>query len=323
MKVQTRFFCMIVFWASNVIVLWAQTKNSDQQKYINTYSTIAVKQMNKHKVPASITLAQGILESASGKSTLAVESKNHFGIKADASWQNKKKLYQTKEILKDNKQGHRFPKVISITKLSNGKYEYVVKDWFRVYNNVEESFEDHSLFLKKPRYAPLFELKMTDYKAWAIGLQECGYATSQNYANSLINLIERYELYRYDRKGGSVSPGTLKKMRSLYEQYGLTFVIAEENDNLEQIAYDTGISVKKLRKYNEIPEDFPIEKGSRIYMEKKKAKAAKPNYEHVVKIGDSMHSIAQQYGIRVKNLYRLNAQTYNYVPVEDDVLRLR
>lgn len=321
MKVQTRFF-ILVLGVCNIMSLWAQ-KDPDQLEYINRYNKTARAQMVKHKIPASITLAQGILESASGKSKLAVESNNHFGVKADGSWTKKKKLYQTREIFDNNKQGYRFPEVVSITQQSNGNYEYIVKDWFRVYDNVDESFEDHSVFLQKQRYTPLFQLDIMSYKEWALGLQKCGYATSDKYANSLISLIERYELFHYDRMVLPVSPLGPKRMRNLYEQYGLTFVIADENDNLAQIAYDTDMPLKKLKKYNEIPEDFPILKGDRIYMEKKASKASKPNYEHIVKVGDSMHNIAQQYGMRLNNLYRLNKLAGNYVPNEGDILRLR
>ena len=153
--------------------LVAQTKQTQVNlDYIEKYSSIAVKKMHEHGIPASITLAQGILESGAGNSVLAKKSNNHFGIKCHNDW-NGEKVYHDDDV-KD--------------------------DCFRKYPSVEDSYEDHSQFLKRPRYASLFNLKTTDYKGWAKGLKQCGYATDPNYSNRLINLIETYELQKYDQQ---------------------------------------------------------------------------------------------------------------------------
>ncbi len=141
-KAATLFFCLFA--------VFTKAQNSDYQRYIERYASLAVDQMHRHKIPASITLAQGLLESGAGKGDLARRANNHFGIKVGGSWTGP-------YILKDDD-------------ARNEK--------FRVYGSVKESYEDHSLFLKKPRYASLFNLKMTDYKAWAHGLKRCGYATN-------------------------------------------------------------------------------------------------------------------------------------------------
>lgn len=140
--------------------------------YIERFSSIAIREMNSSGVPASITLAQGLLESGNGNSKLAREANNHFGIKCTSEWKGK-------TILKDDDQKD---------------------DCFRVYASPEESFEDHSEFLKRKRYAALFELDKNDYQGWAKGLKAAGYATNPRYAELLISLIERYKLNRFDSK---------------------------------------------------------------------------------------------------------------------------
>ncbi|MEJ7693796.1 glucosaminidase domain-containing protein [Daejeonella sp.] len=144
--------------------------------YIERFKAIAIKEMNSYGIPASITLAQGLLESGNGNSSLARDANNHFGIKCTPEWKGK-------TILKDDDQ---------------------IDDCFRVYTSPEESFRDHSEFLKRKRYAPLFELNKDDYRGWAAGLKEAGYATNPRYADLLITLVDRYDLSKYDRKEGFV-----------------------------------------------------------------------------------------------------------------------
>ncbi|MEJ7780704.1 MAG: glucosaminidase domain-containing protein [Daejeonella sp.] len=146
------------------------------ENYIERYKAIAIKEMNSSGIPASITLAQGILESGNGNSSLAREANNHFGIKCTADWKGK-------SILKDDDQKD---------------------DCFRVYTSAEESFRDHSEFLKRKRYAPLFELNKNDYVGWANGLKQAGYATNPRYAELLITLVERYDLGKFDRREGQI-----------------------------------------------------------------------------------------------------------------------
>lgn len=288
--------------------------SSTYQQYINTYSDLAVKKQKEYGIPASITLAQGLLESGAGQSKLAKNANNHFGIKCH-DWSGPT-IYHD-----DDKKG----------------------ECFRKYKYPEESYSDHSLFLKeRSRYSELFKLSSKDYKGWAKGLQKYGYATDKTYANKLIKLIEDYELYRFDSgtsssktsssgKTSSSSSSSSKKnepakatvTRASQKMYGLTFVYAQNNDTFEKIAAETGVKVKSLKSFNEIPGNFPLQRGDIVYLEKKKKKADKPYYDHVVKTGESMHDIAQMYGVQMKNIYKLNKKKDNYVPSKGDVLKLR
>ena len=280
-----------------------QHKLASYQKYIKTYGTLAIKQQTQYKIPASITLAQGLLESGAGQSDLARRSNNHFGIKCH-EWKGARVYHD------DDLRG----------------------ECFRKYNTVEQSYIDHSKFLaERPRYASLFKLRVTDYKGWAKGLQKCGYATDRAYANKLIKVIEDYELYRYDRmkvvkkttKRTITQPKPAQPAYQVYRTHGLIYVYAQENDDFDHIAANLGFSPRKLRKYNEVPEDFPLEKGDIIYLEKKKKKADKTYSQHVVQVGESMHDIAQKYGIQIKSLYKMNKKSADYIPMEGDVLKLR
>ncbi|KAA6301065.1 MAG: Autolysin [Candidatus Ordinivivax streblomastigis] len=302
MKIQHTILCIFCFSGLVYPVMSAPKKSPKTIDYIEKHSDLAVRHMKKYKIPASIILSQGILESGVGMSECARLHKNHFGIKANTSWKGKKQKMLTSEY-------------------RNGKLlrEY---HWFRVYDKVEDSYEDHSLFLLQPRYSKLFLLDITDYKGWAKGLQVCGYATDIAYANKLIKVIEDYELYGFDTKKIKNKP-RIKISRNIYKSHNLVYVLAEANDNLNQIADDLGFGVKKLVKYNEVPEGYPLRKGDIVYLEKKKKKADKPYFEHIVQVGESMHQISQQYGMQVKRLYKLNKQSFDYVPVEGDVLRLR
>ena len=282
---------------------YGQHKLAAYQKYIKTYGTLAIKQQTQYKIPASITLAQGLLESGAGQSDLARRSNNHFGIKCH-EWKGARVYHD------DDLRG----------------------ECFRKYSTVEQSYTDHSKFLaERPRYASLFKLRITDYKGWAKGLQKCGYATDRAYANKLIKVIEDYELYRYDRmkvvkkttKRTITQPKPAQPAYQVYRTHGLIYVYAQENDDFDHIAASLGFSPSKLKKYNEVPEDFPLEKGDIVYLEKKKKKADKPYEQHVVQVGESMHGIAQKYGIQIKSLYKMNKKSADYIPMEGDVLKLR
>lgn len=291
----------------SVLIFFIFTPSFSQAKrykiydeYISTYKTIAIDQMKRYKIPASITLAQGLLESGAGKSSLTVSSNNHFGIKCHSDWTGEK-----------------------VYKADDGP-----NDCFRKYKKAEDSFEDHSKFLTKTRYKKLFDLEITDYRGWARGLQQAGYATDKAYANKLIKLIEDYELYQHDKERSGKSKDDTPSFRpeyshTPYKTHNLIYVIAIDGDNYEAIAAEFGFKPKDLYKYNEVPEGFPLKKGDLVYFQKKKSKADKPYYEHVVQVGESMHSISQLYGIKVKNLYKMNKKDFEYVPEEGDVLKLR
>ena len=301
MKLTIRIFCLL-FFITTFAEAATQRKVPSYEKYIKTYSDLAVQHQKKYKIPASITLAQGLLESGAGQSDLARRSNNHFGIKCHSDWRGGRVYHD------DDLRG----------------------ECFRKYKRVEDSYEDHSKFLLRSRYERLFDLKITDYKGWARGLQKCGYATDRAYANKLIKVIEDYELYRYDTgKGHKISQKEREKQKypklryTIYRTFGLLYVYAKENDSFDRIAQSLDFKVKDLKKFNEVPEDFPLQKGDIVYLEKKKKKADKPYYDHVVQIGESMHSISQKYGIQIKSLYKINKKDKDYNPEEGDVLKLR
>ncbi|MBE6286575.1 MAG: LysM peptidoglycan-binding domain-containing protein [Mediterranea massiliensis] len=305
MKIQR--YILFILFLFGLITLQAQRKNSRYQAYIKEYASLAVEQMNEHKIPASITLAQGLLESGAGMSTLAKKSNNHFGIKCHRDWRGKKTYHD------DDARG----------------------ECFRVYSNVKDSYEDHSLFLKNgSRYAFLFKLKITDYKGWAKGLKKAGYATDPSYANRLITIIEDYELYKYDNQGMSKREARrwekeLKKKpwlanpHQVYIANGLAYVVARDGDTFQLLGKEFGINWKKLVRYNDLHEDYTLEEGDIIYLKQKMKKADKKYKEYVVRDGDSMHSISQKFGIRLKNLYRMNKKSGDYIPEVGDKLRLR
>lgn len=287
----------------------AQHRSKIYEDYIDKYSDVAVEHMERYKIPASIKLAQGLLESGAGMSDLARRSNNHFGIKCHRNWSGQR--------------------VYAADDLPN--------DCFRKYARVEESYRDHSDFLVAgSRYRNLFDLSVTDYKGWARGLQKSGYATDKAYANKLIKLIEDYELYRFDDK--KYRKGTTRRQREVqrqaevaqvtwthqpYKTHGLVYVVAVDGDTFASIAREFNFEETALLKFNEVPEDFPLSEGDIVYFQKKKPRADKPYFEHEVQVGESMYSISQKYGIQLRNLYRLNKKNYEYIPEEGDVLKLR
>ena len=306
-----RYIVGILFALVNVFFANAQ-RSAAFDRYINSYSQIAIEQERKYNIPASIKLAQAILESGAGTSYLAQEANNHFGIKCHTEWTGAR-AYKDAEI---------------------------PNECFRRYGSVADSYEDHSRFLtERPRYERLFYIGKSDYRGWAKGLQDCGYATDQGYANKLIRIIETYQLYLYNSDSSpagrrivqtttrTASPTMNSRSalytRDIYKTYGLIYAMARSNESLESIARELGFSVKVLAKYNEIPVNFPLQQGDVIYLQKKKKTADPPNYYHTVCIGESMHSISQRYGMLVDRLYKLNRKKADYVPLEGDILKLR
>ncbi|HHX31213.1 MAG TPA: LysM peptidoglycan-binding domain-containing protein [Bacteroidales bacterium] len=289
--------------------LFGQSGVRTYEIYIEKYSDLAIEHMERYSIPASITLAQGILESGAGMSDLARRSNNHFGIKCHRGWS-----------------GNR---VFAADDTPN--------DCFRSYARVEDSYQDHSEFLVGgSRYRNLFELSITDYKGWARGLQQSGYATDRAYANKLIKLIEDYELYRFDDK--KYRKGVSRKQREAirnaeasmatwkhqpYITHGLVYVIAVDGDTFGSISNEFGFKEEDLLKFNEVPSDFPLIDGDIVYFQKKKKRADKGYEYHTVQVGESMYSISQIYGIQLRNLYRLNKKSYEYIPEEGDLLKLR
>lgn len=281
------FALLLVCTASNAQMRW----NQSYQTYINQYKDLAIEQMLRYRIPASITLAQGLFESRAGQSDLARQGNNHFGIKCH-NWTGPTQYHD------DDARG----------------------ECFRVYQDAKQSYEDHSLFLARQyRYSRLFNLSPTDYKGWAHGLKACGYATNPQYASKLIQIIELYKLNDYDKAksydrfmathSGTDKPinaeGTLHPIHIFNENY---YLYAREGDTFKSIGREVNISWRKLAKYNEMDKKTILHKGDIVYLKKKRKKAPKQYKKrpHTVMPGESMYTISQKYGIRLKNLYKMN-----------------
>lgn len=277
---------------SNAQLKW----NSAYQAYVDQYKDLAIEQMLKYNIPASITLAQGLLESSAGRSDLTRAGNNHFGIKCHG-WTGRRTYHD------DDEAG----------------------ECFRAYDNAKQSYEDHSRFLAtQSRYAKLFALPRYDYKGWSRGLKQCGYATNPQYATKLIQIIELYSLNRYDKatrydhfiakhasedKAGA--DGTLHTIKAYNHNY---YIIARTGDTFKSLSKELGISSGKLAKYNERNKKDTLAQGDVVYLKKKRNKAEKTykNKLHTVKNGESMYYIAQKYGIRLKSLYKKNRLSPDY-----------
>ncbi len=329
----TRVSVLLLYVIVFPVILCAQHGNAAYRAYIEDYHKIAIAQHKAHGIPASITLAQGILESGAGKGTLAVKANNHFGIKCH-DWKGAKVYHD------DDKKN----------------------ECFRKYKKASDSYEDHSAFLTgRPRYAPLFELSSTDYKGWAHGLKKCGYATDPAYAYKLIAIIEEYELHRFDlvsakepksftaknkaakqkrqktpktkvidqgsNKGKNNLPpvGTVAAYltHDVLKVNGLRYVIAQPGDSYGSIADEFGIKEKNILVYNEMPDKSKPDAGERVYLQKKKRKAPKGFETHVIQPGESLYSIAQFYGIRLIDLYDMNNMPYTERAEVGQVIKVR
>ena len=305
----TKRICLFLFACLFFIShLSAQMRwNSVYQEYIDQYKDLAIEEMLRYNIPASITLAQGIFESGAGRSELSVKGNNHFGIKCHG-WTGRS-VYHDDDAR---------------------------NECFRAYDNVLQSYEDHSKFLRyNVRYNSLFTLQRTDYRGWAQGLKACGYATNPRYADKLIELIELYKLYELDKatsydkfmakRGGydkPVSQGmSLHPIKIYNKNY---YIIARAGDTFKGIGEEIDISYRKIAKYNERDKNDVLHVGEIIYLKKKQKKADKAykNRPHIVKAGESMYSIAQRYGIRLKSLYKKNHLSPDYQARVGDTLRV-
>ena len=294
----------LIFLLFQPLVVFGQ--NNAYRQYIETYKEMAIDQMHRYGIPASITLAQGLLESGAGNSTLTRKANNHFGIKVGMNWTGPYVLQD------DDAKGEKF----------------------RKYRNAAESYEDHSLFLKNGRrYASLFTLKSTDYKGWAHGLKKAGYATNPKYAQLLIHIIETYDLTRFDhasrhsrnRHGKSEErfyAASAYEVRRCNKNY---YVIAKQGDTFNSIGKAMGISARKLRRYNEVDKRYVLQEGDIVYLEKKQKRADKQlkNQFHEVQAGESMYSIAQQYGMRLETLYKTNKLPADHAVSAGELLKIR
>tara|TARA_B110000211_G_scaffold219459_1_gene265215 strand:- start:124 stop:1032 length:909 start_codon:yes stop_codon:yes gene_type:complete len=290
-------------------------KRLTPQDYLDNYTDDAIEEMNRAGVPASITLAQGMLESGYGNSPLARKANNHFGIKCHSDWTGP--IFRVDDDKKD--------------------------ECFRKYKSVKHSFRDHSNFLRgKKRYASLFELKITDYKGWAKGLRKAGYATNKKYAKLLIDLIERHDLNQYVKKKGR------RKKKNKEAKKKDKIIESEESDDFEvnysaskiqlsdnwikyvnvtkgytfyKISKETGVPLKRLYKYNECDKHTVLSLGDRVYLQPKKRKSKTKTY--IFKEGDDLYRISQKFGIKLKSIYKRNRWSSSHKPVSGDVIILR
>ena len=252
-------------------------QNLTREQYIKKYKDVAIKQMHKHKIPASIILAQGCLESNNGNSTLARKANNHFGIKCHDGWKGRK------------------------VKMDDDKKN----ECFRKYSNALDSYTDHSYFLtSRPRYHSLFDLPITDYKGWAHGLKAAGYATNPKYAVLLIDIIEKYQLYKYDT--GEAYKQTKEKERADRKAAQLK----KKRERLERKAARAAKKAQKANfKYFEFTGETPQTtiKTLEDAVQPPKGEAQQPKSTvYKVKQGDTLYSIAKRHGVTVDVLYKLN-----------------
>jgi LysM repeat protein len=276
----------------------APAQRLSAEEYIAQWKDVAVKKMKEHGIPASITLAQGLLESGNGNSELARNGNNHFGIKCTPDWTGGKTYHDD-----DQK-----------------------NECFRKYNNAAQSYEDHAKFLKRPRYAALFELQPTDYKGWAQGLKKAGYATDPNYPQKLINLIERYELHNLDRgvdvayKPAQQKPPAKPAKRTqpqgdvivvgagrevdLFEGR-IKFIRAKAGDDLRRVARDLEMTHGMLARWNDLDKEARLQEGQVVFIQPKR-NASRSEQVHLVKAGESLWSISQQRGVKLAKLEKYN-----------------
>lgn len=279
----------------------AQKKTREQ--YVSEYYKMAIEEMNRYRIPASITLAQGILETESGNSDLCRIAKNHFGIKCKTTWQGMK-------FIKDDD-----------TK----------NECFRAYSSAEESFRDHSLFLVNgDRYANLFTFDIKDYKSWAYGLKEAGYATAKTYPQMLLKHIEDLKLYQFDNYGSMKSMSNIKiedeqnqdsssnisaEERKKLIQNELSSLAKSRANNLNYVTLDRNLTLMDISKINNIPflnlilfneldGEQLLMPGQNIFLQKKLS--SNPVGKHIVKAGESIYDISQIYGMTSESIRRFN-----------------
>ena len=324
-------FCSIILaiLVADGQVTYAQQRLSAKYlNYIDEYKDIAIEQQRRHGIPASITLAQGLLESQAGQSRLATAGNNHFGIKC-TGWAGDTIRHDDDEL----------------------------QECFRSYASAAESYNDHSLFLKRKRYEPLYALDITDYKGWAQTLKKCGYATDPKYPEKLINIIETYELFQYDdsryqalaRTEETTEPAAkpAKKVQQMgsdaqlesevedmlaaeigqqhvvRRRRGLYCITAREGDTFTSLATELDVKPDKLAKFNDMHRDDVIAPGDVIWLEQKAKKASDEHSEHLVTEGETLLKVAQYYGIQLKSLAKLNKIKPDAEIAPGDVLILR
>jgi LysM repeat protein len=300
---------------------------SSAESYIDRFKYLAINEMKRTGVPASITLAQGLIESDMGRSNLATKANNHFGIKCHDDWNG--------PVIKQNDDKR--------------------NECFRKYRQPEESYKDHSDFLRsEPRYKSLFSLEITDYKGWARGLKRAGYATNPEYANMLIRKIEEYNLSNYDRgipvsekaynrsdtvpekQDNSLASKSEKTIGNVNGNFAVTavrsrvleknriqYIIVKEGDTPESLEKEFQLLRWELPRYNELKPDFKLIAGQILYLQPKREKAEVGNDFHITSGGETMYGISQIFGIKLKSLLLMNRMTEGQEPVTGQKIWLR
>jgi len=305
-------------------------KSGDSQmNYIQQFKDAAIAEMDRAGIPASITLAQGILESAAGNSELARTANNHFGIKCSSNWSGKS--VKKKDDDRD----------------ANGG---LIESCFRKYDDPRQSFFDHSEFLRDPRkynrYGFLFNLDRTDYKAWARGLQASGYATAGDYSDKLINLIERYQLQNFDHPGNAagipanpanpttplppgtkppVIPASTSPVQRIGRVNDVKVVLTQNGETIDDIARRYRLKPEKVADYNErhYPPGIKLADNTRIYIQSKRSRWRGRDAEHFVREGQSMFEISQLYGLKLSKLREKNGLSGDQEPATGEKIRLK
>lgn len=303
---------LFALFSSLALATFSQTMS--RQQYIDKFQSLAVKEMKRTGIPASIKLAQACLESGNGNSELSKLSNNHFGIKCKSNWTGNSVKWDDDER----------------------------NECFRKYRTIEESYIDHSDFLTgSPRYASLFSLAPDDYVAWAHGLKAAGYATAPDYAQRLIKIIVDFKLYALDRgidfdqlsvtedaktrigEIGNLINIDPHKSHKIVIHNKLRSVAAREGDTFELLAEEFDLKTWSLYQFNDLPAGYQPQKNEIIYIQKKHRKALRGNTIHKVGPGETMHYISQVYGVRLKNLLRRNHLKAGQEPVTEEVISLR
>jgi hypothetical protein len=306
------FFYMVL----SLITLTLSAQNQmTTEEYVNEYANWAVQEMQRTGIPASITLGQGILESGAGNSRLAQEANNHFGIKCHSDWSGEKIFHD----------------------------DDASQECFRKYKSAFDSFKDHSEFLlQHTRYAFLFQFPADDYKAWAEGLKKAGYATNPKYAELLIGVIEKYELFKYDQDNlpnnilaetgnrSDITPGFSDNwvinpyQREILSNNGRHLIIARGGDNVNSLSQEFDLMAWQIFQYNDMKKGVDtISAGQIVYLQPKRNRADLGYDTHIVKEGESLWSISQDYGIKLNRLAKLNKLEKNTTVNVGDSLFLR
>ena len=302
---------LLIFFLFSFIIPFSIAQNGlsfSRRNYIDSYKDLAIKEMLRSGIPASITLAQGMLESDNGNSTLAKKANNHFGIKCHKNWTGK-------TIFEDDDQKG---------------------ECFRKYRTVYESYQDHTNFLMSgSRYSFLFELEITDYKGWAKGLQKAGYATSTSYSERLIKIIEENNLHQYDLTG-AVSAGKQKARkvqenkvsglpagREVLVRNRVKYIVVKPEDSFRSLQEEFKLLPFQIYKYNNLARDQELKAGQVIYLQPKRNRAEVGQKWHTVKEGETMEQISQMYAVKPEKLYKKNLMLPGTVLKAGDKISLR